>query len=99
MSFLEQNVIFLSNTIQQMQPNVPAPIPQLVFHPYLNLPPPPPFFGFPLELPIFKMKLIHFRVGNCNTYPDSKTQLLCAGQLLTGPAYQWYHALVDPHTT
>ena len=45
------------------------------------------------------MKLIHFLVGNRYTYPDSESQLLYAGQLLKGPAYQWYHAIVDANTT
>ena len=97
-TFLEQNVNYLTNTVQHMQNNVPAPVPQQIFHPNLNLPPPPPFSGSPLELPIFKMKLIHFLVGNRNTYPDSESKLLYAGQLLQGPAYQLYHAIVDPHT-
>ena len=44
------------------------------------------------------MKLIHFLVGNRNTYPDSESQLLYAGQLLEGPAYQWYQSIVDPHS-
>ena len=82
-----------------MQNNIPAPVPQQLFHPNLNLPPPPPFLGSPLQLPTFKMKLIHFLVGNRNTYPDFESQLLYAGQLLEGPAYQWYHAIVDPITT
>ena len=87
-AFLEQNVNYITTTFQQMQNNIPAPIPQPVFHHNLNLPPPPPFPGSPLELPIFKMKLIHFLVWNRNTYPDSESQLLYVGQLLEGPAYQ-----------
>ena len=97
--FLEQNVNYITNALQQMQNNIPAPVPQQNFHPNLNLPPPPPFFGSPLHLLTFKMKLIHFLVGNRNTYPDSQSQLLYAGQLLEGPPYQWYHAIVDPITT
>ena len=98
-AFREQNVNYLSNNIQQLQNDVPAPIPQPVFHPNLNLPTPPSFSSIPLELPVFKLKLIQFLVGNQNTYHGSETQLLYAGQLLKGPAGQWYHALVDPHTT
>ena len=45
------------------------------------------------------MKLIHFLVGNQNTYPDFERQLLYAGQLLESPAYQWYQSMVDPITT
>ena len=87
-AFFEQNVNYVTTTLQEMQNNVPAPVPQQLFHPNLNLPPPPPFSGSPLQLPIFKMKLIHFPVGNRNTYPDSKSksQLLYAGQLLEGPS-------------
>ena len=81
-----------------MQNNVPAPVPKHIIHPNLNLPPPPPFSGSPLELPIFKLKLLHFLVGNRNTYLDARSQLLYAGQLLQGPTYQWYRAIVDPNT-
>ena len=45
------------------------------------------------------MKLVHFLVGNRHTYPDAESQLLYADQLLEGPAYQWYQAIVDPNTT
>ena len=45
------------------------------------------------------MKLVHFLVGNMHTYRDPESQLLYAGQLLEGPAYQWYQAIVDPNTT
>ena len=65
--FLEQNVNYITNALQKMVNNIPAPLPQQIFHPNLNL---PPFFGSPLQLPTFKMKLIHFLVGNRNTYPD-----------------------------
>ena len=82
-----------------MQNNILALVSQQIFHSNLNLPPLPPFSGSPLHLPIFKMKLIHFLVGNRNTCPVSESQLLYAGQPLEGPAYQWYHAIVDPNTT
>ena len=81
-----------------MQNRIPAPVPQQIPHPNLNLPPPPSYSGSPLLLPTFKMKLIHFLVGDRNTYPDSESQLLYAGQLLEGPAYQWYQSIVDPHS-
>ena len=58
-----------------------------------------PFLALLFNLSTFKMKLMHFLVGNRNTYPDFESQLLYAGQLLEGPAYQWYHAIVDPKTT
>ena len=98
-AFLEQNVTHIGNALRQMQNNIPAPVPQQLFHPNLNLPPPPPFFGSPLHLPTFKMKHVHFLVGNRNTYPNSESQLPYAGQLLEGLAYQWYHAIVDLVTT
>ena len=85
-AFLEQNVANISNALQHTQNNIPAPVPQQLFHPNLNLPPPPPFSGSPLQLPTFKMKLIHFLVGNRNTYPDSESQLLYVGQLLGLPS-------------
>ena len=97
-AYLEQNVANMSNTIQNMQNNIPAPVPQQIPHPNLNLQPPPSYSGSPLQLSTFKMKLIHFLVGNRNTYPDSESQLLYAGQLLEGPAYQWYQSMVDPNT-
>ena len=96
-AFLEQNVANISQALQHMQ-NVPPPPPP-PSHPNLNLSPPPPFSGSPLHLPTFRMKLVHFLVGNRNTYPDAESQLLYAGQLLEGPAYQWYQAIVDPITT
>ena len=95
-AFLEQNVANISQALQHMQ-NVPPPPPP--HQPNLNLSPPPPFSGSSLQLPTFKMKLFHFLVGNRHTYPDSESQLLYAGQLLEGPAYHWYQAIVDPITT
>ena len=88
-AYLEQNVANMAIALHQLQ-NVPPPVPPPHFHPNLNLSPPPPFSGFPLHLPTFKMKLVHFLVGNRHTYPDVESQLLDAGQFLEGPAYQWY---------
>ena len=62
-AFLEQNVANMSNTLLIMQNRIPAPVPQQIPHPNLNLPPPPSYFDSPLLLPTFKMKLIHFLVG------------------------------------
>ena len=98
MAYLEQNVANISNVLQNMQNNIPAPVPQQIFHLDLNLPPPPSFSGSPLHLPTFKLKLVHFLVGNRNTYPDSESQPLYMGQLLEDPAYQWYHSIIDPIT-
>ena len=97
-AFLEQNVANISNALQNMQNNIPVPVPQHIFHPNLKLPSPPSFSGSPLHLPTFKMKLVHFLVGNRNTYHDSESQLLYAGQFQEGPAYQWYQSIVDPNT-
>ena len=89
MLHMENTIAQMGNALHNLQ-NVPQPAPPPPFHPNLNLSPPPPFSGSPLLLPTFKMKLIHFLVGNRNTYPDSESELLYAGQLLDGPAYQWY---------
>ena len=94
-AFLEQNVQYLINQIQNLQ-NQPQPPPPP--RPNLNLPTPPQFSGLPTELPLFKLKLLHYLVGNQSTYHDSETKLLFAGSLLVGSAGQWYHALVDPVT-
>ena len=94
-TYLEQYVQYLINRIQQLQSQPPPPLPT---RPNLNLPTPPQFFGLPTELPLFKLKLLHYLVGNQFTYHDSETQLLYAGSLLIGSAGQWYHALVDPVT-
>ena len=47
------------NKLQQAPPPVQPP-PPVRIHYNLNLTPPPPFSGSPLQLPIFKMKLWHF---------------------------------------
>ena len=94
-NYLEQNVQYLINQIQQLQSQTQPPLPT---RPNLNLPQPPQFSGLPTELPLFKVKLLHHLVGNQSTYHDSNTQLLYAGSLLIGSAGQWYHALVDPVT-
>ena len=98
MAYLEQTVAHMGNALNHIQ-NVPQPAPPPQFHPNVNLSPPPPFSSSPLLLPTFKMNLFHFLVGNKHTYPDSQSQLLYAGQLLEGPVYQWYQAMVDPVTT
>ena len=86
MIHMEHTIAQMGNALHNLQ-NVPQPAPQPQFYPNLNLPPPPPFSGSPLALPSFKMKLIHFLVGNQNTYPVSERQLLYASQLPEGPAY------------
>ena len=74
-AYLEQSVANMANALHQIQ-NVPPPVHHPQFHPNLNLSPPPPFSGSPLHLPTFKMKLVHFLVGNRHTYPDAESQLL-----------------------
>ena len=66
--------------------------------PNLNLSPPSKFSGIPSELPMFKLRLYQFLMGNFNTYGDHASQLLFAGSLLEGSAGQWYSTLVDPIT-
>ena len=78
-AFLEQNVANISQALRNMQ-NVPPPPPP--HQPNLNLSPPPPFSGYPLQLPTFKMKLFHFLVGNrVSSYKivsrDSLQRLFC----------------------
>ena len=97
-AYLERNLAAMSNTINNIQNNIPPPVPHHILHPNLNLLTPSPYSGSPLLFSTFKMKLIHFLVGNKNTYPDSESQLLYAGQLLEGPAYQWYQSIVDQNT-
>ena len=65
---------------------------------YRALTNPPPFSGNPLGLNTFKIKLTHFLRGNFNTYFDNRSQVMCAGALLSGPAAQWYETLLDPQT-
>ena len=69
-AYLEQSVANMINALHQIQ-NVPLLVPPPQFHPNLNLSPPPPFSGSPPHLLTFKMKLVHFLVGNRHTYPDS----------------------------
>lgn len=101
LSYLEGHVHYSVNQIQHLQSvqATPIPLPHSPSHPNLNLPTPPYFSGTPSELPLFKLKLVHFLVGNQSTYHNSEKQLLYAGSLLQGSAVQWYHSLVDPGST
>ena len=95
---LEQHVNNLTQEILFLR-SQPSPSPHsLPTHPNLNLPPPSPFSGVPADLPVFKLKLQQFLMGNPHTYTDSASQLLYAGSLLTGQAGQWYISLIDPTT-
>ena len=91
LTFLERYVHFLVNQDQQLQSIATQPPPQQQLpRPHLNLPQPPPFSRIPSELPLFKLKLLHFLVGNRTTYHDPETQPLFAGSLLTGLVGHWY---------
>ena len=94
-AYLEQQMQYLVNQVQNLQA---LPPPHAMPPPNLNLPQPPLFSGTQSELPLFKLKLLHFLVGNQTTYHNSETQLLYAGSLLSGSAGQWYHSLLDPVT-
>ena len=83
--------------LRGMVNNPPPPLPRPL-RPNLNLPQPPQFSGTPSELPIFKLKLFQFLMGNHNTYQDFESQLMLAGSLLAGSALQWYLSLIDPVT-
>ena len=101
---LQTQVQQLIGQMQHMQPihNSQNPFPQnnpTTNRPNLDLPKPPPFSGNPLELNTFKINLTHFLRGNFNTYFDNRSQVMCAGALLSGPAAQWYETLLDPQTT
>ena len=94
-AYLEQQMQYLVNQVQNLQA---LPPPHAMPPPNLNLPQPPLFSGTQSELPLFKLKLLHFLVGNQTTYHNSETQLLYASSLLSGSAGQWYHSLLDPVT-
>ena len=101
MAFLENQFQYLIAEVSHLRGLVhqpPPPPPQQPFYPNLNLHQPPPFSGIPSELPMFKLKLCQFLMGNYNTYSDNETHLLFAGSLLVGSAGQWCHSLIDPHT-
>ena len=87
MAVLENQLQYLYLEVTQLrgvanQPPPPPPQPR----PNLNLSPPSNFFGIPSELPMFKLRLYQFLMGNFNTYGDHASQLLFAGSLLEGSA-------------
>ena len=100
MAFLENQFQYLYAEVTHLRGvvNQPPPPPpqQQPLRPNLNLPTPPHFSGILSELPMFKLKLYQFLMGNYNTYQDNDSQLLFAGSLLHGSAGQWYSSLVDP---
>ena len=99
MAFLENQFQYLFAEVTHLRGLVhQPPLPHQPSHPNLNFPQPPQFSGVPSELPIFKLKLYQFLMGNFNTYSNNDTQLLFAGSLLVGAAGQWYHSLIDPLT-
>ena len=85
---LQAQVQQLIGQMQHMQPILVQRINPTPNRPNLDLPKPPPFSGNPLELNTFKIKLTHFLRGNFNTYFDNRSQVMCAGALLSGPAAQ-----------
>ena len=75
-SYLEQNIQFLIDQLHHLQTSAsqPSPLQQHPSRPNLNLPQPPPLSSIASELPVFKLKLLHFVVDNQNTYNDAETQ-------------------------
>ena len=97
MGFMEHQIQYLYSEVtylRGMTNQAPTPQPR----PNLNLSPPSNFFGTPSDLPMFKLRLYQYLMGNFNTYGDNATQFLYAGSLLEGSAAQWYSTLVDPIT-
>ena len=97
MGFLENQLQYLYSEVTHLrgmanQPPTPQP------RPNLSLSPPSKFSGIPSELPMFKLRLYQYLMGNINTYGDNASQLLFAGSLLEGSAGQWYGTIVDPVT-
>ena len=85
---LQTQVQQLIGQMQHMQ-QIPVPLNNPPPNrPNLDLPKLPPFFGNPLELNTFKIKLTHFLRGNFNTYFEYRSQVMCVGALLSGPAAQ-----------
>ena len=100
LAFLENQFQYLYAEVSHLRgvANQPPPPPPPHPRPNLNLPTPSKFSGIPSELPMFKLKLYQFLMGNYNTYIDSESQILFAGSLLEGSAGQWYSTLADPTT-
>ena len=72
MAFLEGQFRYLFAEVTNLRGmvNNPPPPPPQPSRPNLNLPLPLKFSGTPSELPIFKLKLFQFLMGNHNTYQD-----------------------------
>ena len=100
MAFLENQFQYFYAEVTHLRgvANQPPPPPPQQPRPNLNLPTPPKFFGLPSELPMFKLNLYQFLMGNYTTYGDHESHLLFAGSLLKGSAGQWYSTIVDPST-
>ena len=87
MGFFENQLQYLYSKVTHlrgMENQPPSPQPR----PNLNLSPPSKFSGIPSELPMFKLRLYQYLMGNFNTYGDNASQLLFAGSLLEGSAGQ-----------
>ena len=103
MTFLEGQFQYLFAKVTNLRgmvnnPPPPPPLPR-PSRPNLNLPLPLKFSGTPSELPTFKLQLFQFLMGNHNTYQDSESQLMLAGDLLIGSAGQWSLSLINPATS
>ena len=97
MTFLENQLHYLYSEVTHLR-GVPTQAPTPPTLPKLNLSPPSKFSGNPSDLPMFKLRLYQYLMGNHNTFGDHARQLLYAGSLLEGSAAQWYSTLVDPTT-
>ena len=97
MGFIENQLQYLYSELTHLRGTAnQAPTPQP--RPNLNLSHQSKFSGTPSDLPMFKLRLYQYLMGNFNTYYDHATQLLYAGSLLEGPAAQWYSTIRDPTT-
>ena len=97
MAFMVNQLHYLYSEVTHLRGvtnQAPTPPPR----PNLNLSPPSKFSGTPSDLPMFKLRLYQYLMGNFSTYGDNATQLLYAGSLLEGSAAQWYQTIVDPTT-
>lgn len=106
---LERQITLLTNEVQTMrtQPPISPPLPPTPLppshqppppQPNLNLHAPPTFSGTPSEVLVFRLKVYEYLMENRNIYTTDSSQVMYAGSLLTGPAWEWYASLVDTIT-
>ena len=75
MRFMEHQLQYLYSEVTHLrgvQNQAPPPQPR----PNPNLSPPSKFYGTPSDLPMFKLRLYQYIMGNYNTYGDNATQIL-----------------------